>query len=413
VSDTVWESLVGDARIVVCVGTGGVGKTTLAACIALEAAKRGARALVLTIDPARRLADALGLEALGNIPSELPKEVHARLGLPDGARLSAMMLDMKRTFDDLVERLAESAAVRDRILANPIYQQLSDALAGSSEYAAMEKVYELTESGLYDLLVLDTPPSQHALEFLDAPRRMLEFIDSRIVKLMVHPAFSAGRFGFRLFHGTGQRALRLIERVSGIGFLEDISEFLLAFEGMSTGFRDRATCVQSMLLGADARFVLVAAPSPEAARNAEHFLAHLVATNVPVSGVAINRTRLWPGGASPAAALGLDDALSSEALESDLERLGTALQAASRTGDGRRAARAALAIARQYAGLVQLDRDSTAGLRAQARRLGLAVRDVPERRGDVHDLDALAAIAARLFDSDVPTAGASVDGGGG
>jgi anion-transporting ArsA/GET3 family ATPase len=410
-SESVWSAMVGNARIVVCVGTGGVGKTTLAASIALQAARRGMRALVLTIDPARRLADALGVGTLGNEPRELPAEIQRRLRLPEPARLSAMMLDMKRTFDDLVERLAESAATRDRILANPIYRQLSDALAGSGEYAAMEKVYEMLESGDYDLVVLDTPPSQHALDFLDAPRRLLEFIDSRMVKLLVHPAFSAGRFGFRLFQGATQRVLRTIERISGIGFLEDVSEFLLAFESMSTGFRERATRVQSMLLGPDARYVLVAAPSPEAARNAEQFLARLVATKVPVAGIAINRTRLWPGRGEVPAALEADDAASSEALESDLAVLGDALDAASDRADGRSAARAALNTARQYAGLVQLDRDSTMGLRAQARRLGLAVRDVPELPADVHDLDALSAIADRLFDGQAPRTPASTSGG--
>jgi anion-transporting ArsA/GET3 family ATPase len=401
--DAAWDALVGDARIVVCVGTGGVGKTTLAASIALEAARRGQRALVLTIDPARRLADALGIGELGNQPRELPPELHRRLGLPDGAHLFAVMLDMKRTFDDLVERLAASEEARQRILANPIYQQLSDALAGSGEYAAMEKVYELLESQRYDLVVLDTPPSQHALDFLDAPRKLLEFIDSRVVKLLVHPALSAGRFGFRLFQGATQRALKLIERLSGIGFLEDISEFLLAFEDMSAGFRDRATRVQSMLLGPEARFVLVAAPSPEAARNAELFLTRLEAMRVPLSGIAINRTRLWPGGGAPAQGLRCDDATISEALETDLVRLAEALDPdAQPPVEGRRAALAALAVARQYAGLVQLDRDSTSGLRAHARRLGVAVRDVPELACEVHDLDGLSLVAVHLFGSDAP-----------
>ena len=156
-------------RIAICVGSGGVGKTTVAAALALEAARRGRRTLVITIDPARRLADALGVRALGNQPEAIPREALAALGVPPQASLSALMLDMKRTFDDLVERFAESADTRARILQNPIYQHVSEALAGSIEYSAMEKVYELDAQRAYDLIVVDTPPSQHALDFLEAP----------------------------------------------------------------------------------------------------------------------------------------------------------------------------------------------------------------------------------------------------
>jgi len=236
-----------EPRVTVCVGCGGVGKTTVAAAFALEAARCGRNVLVLTIDPARRLADALGVEELGNVPQMLPREILAQLGVPKTGCLSAMMLDMKRTFDDLVERFAEDAATRDRILRNPIYQHVSDALAGSVEYSAMEKVYELSEGGGFDLVVVDTPPAQHALDFLDAPRRLLEFLDSRLVQMLIHPAFAAGRFGVRLFQRGTQRMLHLIERISGVGFLEDISEFLLAFEGMAEGFRERAARVRALL----------------------------------------------------------------------------------------------------------------------------------------------------------------------
>ena len=285
-------ALLRERRIVVCVGTGGVGKTTVAASLALRAARDGRRALVLTIDPARRLADALGVEAIGNRPTELRSDRRAALGIPDDGALFALMLDMKSTFDDLVERFAEDEESRRRILDNQIYQHVSDALAGSAEYAAMEKVYELAESGDFDLVVVDTPPSQHALDFLDAPQRLLEFLDSRIVQMLLHPAFAAGRMGFRIFQRTASRALQLIERVSGVSFLEEVSEFLLAFEGMSEGFRERAERVRSLLLGPDAGFVLVAGPSAESARSAVAFLDHLEETGVPVAGLVVNRMRL-------------------------------------------------------------------------------------------------------------------------
>ena len=247
-------------RVVVCVGTGGVGKTTVAASLALEAARSGRRAAVVTIDPARRLADALGIRSLGNEPQALPRERLDALGVPAQGSLSALMLDMKRTFDDLVTRLAEDEAARSRVLENPIYRHISDALAGSSEYAAMEKVYELSHSSDFDTLVVDTPPSQHALDFLDAPERLIEFLDSRLVQYIIHPAMAAGRAGFRWFQWGAQRGLSLIERVTGVGFLQDLSEFLLAFEHMSEGFRERAREVRSLLLGPESAFVLVAKP---------------------------------------------------------------------------------------------------------------------------------------------------------
>ena len=289
-------------RLAVCVGCGGVGKTTVAAALALEAARRGRRAIVLTIDPARRLADALGIEALGNEPQRIADETLRALGVPGDGSLSAMMLDMKRTFDDLVERFAESPAARERILHNPIYQHASDALAGSVEYSAMEKVYELCETGDYDLVVVDTPPAQHALDFLEAPQRLLEFLDSRVVQMLIHPAFAAGRFGFRIFQRGTRRVLHIVERISGLGFLEDVSEFLLAFEGMSEGFRERARRVRGLLLSSEAAFALVTGPGGEGVKQALQFLDRLEAYGVGLSGVLVNRVHEWPGGGDPPAA---------------------------------------------------------------------------------------------------------------
>ncbi len=288
------EELLVRRRIVVCVGCGGVGKTTVAAALALEAARRGRRALVLTIDPARRLADALGVAALGNVPQPLPRESLAALQVPEQGSLSALMLDMKRTFDDLVERFAESEEARARILSNPIYQHASDALAGSVEYSAMEKVYEMSEAGDYDLIVVDTPPAQHALDFLEAPQRLLEFLESRVVQMLIHPAFAAGRLGFRIFQRGARRVLQVMESVSGISFLEDVSEFLLAFEGMSAGFRQRATHVRSLLLGPESGFVLVAGPGGDSVRQATELRQRLETFGVDLEGVLVNRVRLWP-----------------------------------------------------------------------------------------------------------------------
>jgi anion-transporting ArsA/GET3 family ATPase len=385
-------ALVRARRIVVCVGTGGVGKTTLAASFALEGARAGRRTAVLTIDPARRLADALGVGALGNEPTEIPRERLAALGVPPEGRLFALMLDMKRTFDDLVTRFADSEASRRRILDNRIYQHVSDALAGSAEYSAMEKVYELSEREDLDLIVVDTPPSQHALDFLDAPRRLVEFLDSRLVQMLLHPAFAAGRFGVRLFQKGTERVLRVIERVSGIAFLEDVSEFLLAFEGMSAGFRERARRVQERLTGPQAGFVLAASPAAESARHALGLLGRLDAAGVPLAGVVVNRVHLWPGG-EPTPARVPEEGREDEACRA----LAALLAPTGSDLDAEAAARAALAAGDVYAAWSRADAETTAELAARAARAGGFVRRIPELAGDVHDLEGLAHVARWLF----------------
>ncbi len=392
-------------RVVVCVGTGGVGKTTIAAALALEAARRGPRALVLTIDPARRLAGALGLESLGGEPDELPPRARAALGIEGDGRLFAMMLDMKSTFDGLVDRFAENEDARSRILANAIYAHVSDALAGSAEYAAMEKVYELLESERFDLIVLDTPPAQNAIDFLDAPRRLLEFIDSRVVRLLIHPAFVAGRAGFRLFQRPGLRVLEMLERLLGMGFLRDLSEFLLAFEAMADGFRLRATRVREMLLGPRAAFVLVAGPSYQAARNAEAFLQHLAGQRVPLAGVVVNRVRLWQDGHEPTPH---GDGTTAVDVEAGAAAIEAAIRATHPDADAAALAEAACGAATQYDDLVALDRRNSAALRQRGEALGLFVRAVPELPEDVHDVEGLRAVGRALFaDADTDATAAS------
>ncbi len=382
-------------RVVVCVGTGGVGKTTVSAALALAAARQGSRVLVLTIDPARRLADALGV-SIGDRPQPLPRATLDRLGVPPRGELSAMMLDMKRTFDDLVQRFAESDEARERILQNPIYQHVSDALAGSAEYSAMEKVYELSERDDFDLIVVDTPPSQHALDFLDAPRRLLEFLDSRLVQVLLHPAFAAGRLGFRVFQRGTARVLQVIEKVSGVAFLEDISEFLLAFEGMSEGFRERAHRVEKRLLGPDAAFVLAASPARESTLHALGLLERLDAAGVPLAGVIVNRVHRWPE-AEP-----VPECVPAPGCAEAAERaLGEALAAAHGAAfPASAAARAALAAADGYASLVRADLSHTAELAERVERIGGFVRRVPELSGDVHDLEGLAHVAHWLLRDD-------------
>jgi anion-transporting ArsA/GET3 family ATPase len=383
----------GEARIELCVGCGGVGKTTVAAALALAAARRGKRTLVLTIDPANRLADALGVRALGNQPQAIPRAALERLGVPPQGSLYALMLDMKRTFDDLVERFAESSVARERILRNPIYQHVSEALSGSIEYSAMEKVYELAAREEFERIVVDTPPSQHALDFLDAPQRLVEFLDSRLVHVLIHPAFAAGRFGLRLFHRGTHRVLHLIERISGIGFLEDISEFLLAFEGMAEGFRTRAERARQLLLGPDASFVLIATPERQSAHQALEFLERLEALRVPLTAVVANRVRSWQED-SPFLAGAIDRA--------DLDRLRDALAAQEADGfPAEDAARAALRAVEGYAALVRRDEAALRELRSRAAQAGWLWRVIPELPEDVRDLEGLAQMG-RFLSTDAP-----------
>jgi anion-transporting ArsA/GET3 family ATPase len=374
-------------RILVCVGCGGVGKTTIAAALALEAARAGRRALVITIDPARRLANALGLERLDDEPSELPRERLEPLGLPPRGSLWASMLDQKRTFDGLVERFAADPAARERIFANPIYQHVSDALAGSAEYTAMERVYELATRGEFELIVVDTPPAQHALDFLEAPQRLLAFLDSRLVHLLIHPAMSAGRLGARFFQRGTRLALHWIERITGIGFLQDVSEFLLAFEGMAGGFRARAERVRGLLRGPETGFVLVAGPERESVAQASEFLARLEDFGVRLDGVVANRVRLWPGGgAAPA----------EDARPEDVAALARAL--AARAGAGypaQQAAQAAADCAAGYAALARRDERALRALRERAVDGGRRFwRAVPELSQDVCDLSSLSRVGA-------------------
>ncbi len=317
------RSALRDSRIIVCAGTGGVGKTTISAALALEAARAGRSTLVLTIDPARRLADALGVGELGSTPQpvnfdSLGQRAKTSTQSHAAGSLSAMMLDPKPTFDALVARFAPDEAARERILENRIYRHLSEALAGSAEYAAMIQVHDLIESGAYDLIVLDTPPADHALDFLRAPKRMREFLESRFVKTLVRPAVSASRFGARLLGRGLERVLALIDRVAGGGFLDDISEFMQAIDGLSLGLGERSHRVEEFLLGPDASFILICGGHARANVSALDFLSELDAFRVPLVSVIANRLRPWPLDSPPRMQ---DYSLANPLVESDMKKL--------------------------------------------------------------------------------------------
>jgi anion-transporting ArsA/GET3 family ATPase len=269
-------------KIVVCCGSGGVGKTTTAAALALRAAERGRRVVVVTIDPAKRLAQSLGLVELDNTP-RLVEGAGA-----NGGELHAMMLDMKRTFDDIVLTHADPQRAK-QILANPFYVMLSANLAGTQEYMAMEKLGQLHATGEWDLIVVDTPPTRSALDFLDAPDRMTRFLDGRFLRVVLTPAKVGGRFGARLVNVGINTFSGVIVRITGAELLRDLRDFFTAFETMFGGFRDRAQQTYRLLQHPDTAFVVVASPDPAALREAAYFVERLSSERMPLACVVVNR----------------------------------------------------------------------------------------------------------------------------
>ena len=286
------DALIDDrsVRIIICTGAGGVGKTTTAAAIAVRAAERGRNTCVLTIDPARRLAQAMGLSTLDNTPRQV-------LGVlaPDGSgSLHAMMLDMKRTFDEVVEAHADPVRAQ-QILQNPFYQALSSSFAGTQEYMAMEKLGQLRaradQEGTWDLIVVDTPPSRSALDFLDAPARLGSFLDGRLIRVLTAPARGAGRslgrlaaLGFGLFTSV-------LDKILGAQVLVDISTFIAAIDTTFGGFRERADATYALLKQPGTRFLVIAAPEPDALREASYFVDRLQRDDMPLAGLVLNRVQ--------------------------------------------------------------------------------------------------------------------------
>ncbi|MHB1782212.1 MAG: ArsA family ATPase [Acidimicrobiales bacterium] len=269
--------LLAKRSIVVCCGSGGVGKTTTAAALGLLAAGTGRRACVVTIDPARRLADALGALDVANVPHRIPG--------PWPGELSAVMLDAKGTFDDLVRRYARDAGQAERILANRLYGNLVSVLSGTQEYMATEKLFELHEAGDFDLVVVDTPPTRNALDFLDAPRRLAGFLDNRVFRLLLTP----GRAYLRAMSVATQLLLRTLAKVAGSEIVEDTIAFFQAFEGMEEGFRDRAARVERLLAEEATGFVVVAAPRRDSIDEARFFASRLAANGHGLDVVVVNR----------------------------------------------------------------------------------------------------------------------------
>ena len=272
--------------VCICAGSGGVGKTTTSAAIATGMAARGLKVAVLTIDPAKRLADSLGLPELGNVERQVDPAMFTAAGMDlSGGELWAMTLDAKQTFDDVVRKHAPDEETRDRILENRIYKQLSNALAGSQEYMAMEKLFELHQENRYDLLVLDTPPSRDALDFLEAPKRLTQFIEGRSLQLFMKPT----GLGMKLFGAGTSVMFSVLRRVTGLNLLEDISEFFQAFSSMVGGFRERAMRVNELLADPGSCFLVVCGPQGEPITEAVYFHRKLVEARLPFGGVIVNK----------------------------------------------------------------------------------------------------------------------------
>jgi anion-transporting ArsA/GET3 family ATPase len=363
------DATLDSARILVCCGSGGVGKTTTAASLALRAAERGRRTVVLTIDPARRLAQSMGLSELDNTP----RPVKA-VDTSKGGSLDAMMLDMKRTFDDIVLTHAEPAKA-EAILANPFYQALSSSFAGTQEYMAMEKLGQLQGTGDYDLVVVDTPPTRSALDFLDAPQRLTTFLDGRMVRILLAPAKAGGKVYLKAFSAGVGVFTGVLTRIIGASVLQDVSQFVAALETMFGGFRERAQATYDLLKAPGTSFVVVASPERDALREASYFVERLATEQMPLAGLVVNRVHR------------------SAASELDGQRALAAAEALEKKGEHPLAA----GVLRLHADRVELStRERRLQERFTAAHPGVPVVEVAALAGDVHDLDGLRSVGTDM-----------------
>jgi anion-transporting ArsA/GET3 family ATPase len=291
-------------RIIVCCGSGGVGKTTTAAALGLRAAERGRAVVVLTVDPARRLAQSMGLTELDNTPRRIKDSDTASdpdgVNAENGGELHAMMLDMKRTFDEIIEAHADPQRAQ-QILSNPFYQALSSSFSGTQEYMAMEKLGQLRSVGDWDLIVVDTPPSRSALDFLDAPERLGRFLDGKLIRILTAPAKAGGRSAFKLLNAGFGIVAGMLTKVLGAQVLKDIQTFISALDAVFGGFRQRAEQTYRLLQAPGTAFLIVAAPERDAMREASYFVERLAEDRMPLAGVVVNRVHQSPAPALSAA----------------------------------------------------------------------------------------------------------------
>jgi len=370
------DALIDDRRtaIIVCCGSGGVGKTTTAAAIGLRAAERGRHVVVLTVDPARRLAQSMGLSSLDNTPRLVPGVGRPANGAPDhgdeGGSLHAMMLDMKRTFDEIVEAHADPDRAA-QILANPFYQSVSSSFAGTQEYMAMEKLGQLRRAREWDLIVVDTPPSRSALDFLDAPQRLGRFLDGRLLRLLMAPAKFGGRAYMRVLNAGFGVVTGVLTKILGAQVLRDVQTFVAALDTMFGGFRERADYTYQLLRAPGTAFLVVAAPEPDALREASYFVERLARERMPLAGLVLNRVQR-----SPAARL---SAARSQAAAETLQAAGSHPLAVT-------------ALRLHAERMQQVSAQHRLAEHFTAAHPDVPVAEIPAQAQDVHDLDGLRAI---------------------
>jgi len=372
-------SLIADHKIVVCVGTGGVGKTTVAASFAVHGAMVGRRAMVLTIDPARRLAQSLGLHELRGDGQRIDLTDLIQSGHQVAGSLSAGMLDQKSAWDAFIARHAPNEEACRAILRNEFYQQMSRSFAGSTEYMAIEELCRIDESGEYDLVILDTPPTGHALDFLEAPRKLEDFLDRSMIGWFIKPYASFGWSAWKTASRSAQFIFERIERATGVETLRQISEFFVAMEAMFDGIAERSRRVREVLMSARTAFVLVTGPDEQVLGQSEMLTEKVAFLGMPLRGVVVNRLHPLPAGA--------DEPIARPVLEQRLARI---LARSGAVEAGTVEWLAANHLAAQELANAETERRQVfeAGLPD-----GILVRPVPEFDADVHDLPTLARFA--------------------
>jgi anion-transporting ArsA/GET3 family ATPase len=355
------KALLEERRLIVTCGSGGVGKTTTAAAMAVKACLMGKRVAVLTIDPARRLANSLGLKNLDNEAREVPLQAFQKFDLKPTGKLYAAMLDTKRTFDKIIERYAPSEESKQAIFNNSLYQHLSNMIAGSQEYMAMEKIYDLYQNPDYDLLILDTPPTQHALDFLDAPQKMIQAVTDSMLKWFLKPSLFVGRTSLKLLEKGAKKIFKVFDKVAGFDFLQDLSTMLISTAGLLEGFKERAHEVEGLLR------------EPKTA-EALYFHQKILEYKLPFAGFIVNRVHENGGFSS---------------------HLTGILKALPRLHLSENEKKGLEEILRSYATLVEQDK-------SQLKLLEEKIRDkkmltlVPHLDSDVHDLGGLAELGGYL-----------------